>query len=225
MQSRFYRNHLLYPAIAWLAAIAAIRWLHVDLVLADWLFELEGRSWALRDHWLIQNLLHRRAQDLARLVGAGLLAAFLLGVWVKPLRRRRRALVYLFAATITSTLIIAAIKSISGVPCVWNLARYGGNDPYITIWNWSQLDPSRSGCFPGAHAGVGYAWVALYFLSLQVAPRWRWATLAGALILGLVFGVAQQLRGAHFLSHDLWSLAICWTTSLLWYVSMYRARF
>jgi membrane-associated PAP2 superfamily phosphatase len=24
------------------------------------------------------------------------------------------------------------------------------------------------------------------------------------------FGIAQQLRGAHFLSHDLWSFGVCW---------------
>jgi len=33
-----------------------------------------------------------------------------------------------------------------------------------------------------------------------------------------VFGIGQELRGAHFLSHDLWSLAIAWTSaSLLYY--------
>jgi membrane-associated PAP2 superfamily phosphatase len=38
--------------------------------------------------------------------------------------------------------------------------------------------------------------------------------------LGLLFGFSQQLRGAHFLSHDLWTLAICWGTALglfLWF--------
>lgn len=29
-------------------------------------------------------------------------------------------------------------------------------------------------------------------------------------MLGLTFGITQQLRGAHFLSHDLWSAALCW---------------
>ncbi len=34
------------------------------------------------------------------------------------------------------------------------------------------------------------------------------------LVAGLIFGISQQLRGAHFLSHDLWSLTICWLVAL-----------
>jgi len=30
------------------------------------------------------------------------------------------------------------------------------------------------------------------------------------LLAGTVFGLAQQLRGAHFISHDVASLAVCW---------------
>jgi len=36
-----------------------------------------------------------------------------------------------------------------------------------------------------------------------------------------VFGVSQQLRGAHFASHDVWTLTICWIVALL----LHRAMF
>jgi membrane-associated PAP2 superfamily phosphatase len=39
-----------------------------------------------------------------------------------------------------------------------------------------------------------------------VARRWLIAALAAGLLLGLV----QQLRGAHYLSHTLWTAWICW---------------
>jgi len=42
-----------------------------------------------------------------------------------------------------------------------------------------------------------------------VARRW----LAAALAAGLVLGVAQQLRGAHFMSHTLWSAWLCWVVA------------
>jgi membrane-associated PAP2 superfamily phosphatase len=41
-----------------------------------------------------------------------------------------------------------------------------------------------------------------------------------ALGLGGVFGLAQQLRGAHFLSHDVWTLMICWLIALALYLPM-----
>ncbi len=220
-QGQFYRQHLLYPLIAWLAAIVLIQWLHLDLVIADWLYALEGSEWALRDHWLAQGVLHSGAQDLVRVVGLLLIVIIVLSAWVEPLMRRRRALLYLFAATLTATIIIALFKKYSGVPCTWNLTRYGGTEAYVSIWNWSELDRSVAGCFPSGHAAVGFSWIAGYFLCLQYAPRWRWVALTAVLLLGLIFGFAQQLRGAHFLSHDLWSLAICWTTSALWYVKFY----
>lgn len=40
-------------------------------------------------------------------------------------------------------------------------------------------------------------------------------TLALPLTLGLVFGIGQQLRGAHFLSHDLWTAWLCWLCASL----------
>ena len=40
-------------------------------------------------------------------------------------------------------------------------------------------------------------------------PAWRIPALGVALAAGAAFGIAQQLRGAHFLSHDLGALALC----------------
>ena len=45
-----------------------------------------------------------------------------------------------------------------------------------------------------------------------VAARW-W--LAGAVLMGLVLGGSQQVRGAHFMSHTLWTGWLCWTTGWL----------
>ena len=196
-QSRFYKSHLLFPLIAWLAAVAIVQGMHLDLVLADWLYALQNRTWALRNHWLAQGVLHSAAQDLARLAGVTLVLALVAGKWIESLRKRRHALLYLFAATATSTVLIALFKKFSGVPCTWNLLRFGGTEAYASIWNWSSLDHSRGGCFPSGHAAVGYAWTAVYFLCLRYSRRWRWAGLAGPIVLGLIFGFAQQVRGAH----------------------------
>ena len=50
--------------------------------------------------------------------------------------------------------------------------------------------------------------------------------IAGALAIGLaaglVFGISQQFRGAHFLSHDIWSLALCWYLSLGIHYAIFR---
>ncbi len=39
-----------------------------------------------------------------------------------------------------------------------------------------------------------------------------------------MFGIAQQARGAHFVSHDLWSAFLVWTVTLSIYAFAFRAR-
>jgi membrane-associated PAP2 superfamily phosphatase len=41
---------------------------------------------------------------------------------------------------------------------------------------------------------------------------------------GLLFGIAQQSRGAHFVSHDVWSAFLVWIISLTVYTCIFRAR-
>jgi len=43
----------------------------------------------------------------------------------------------------------------------------------------------------------------------QTARRW----LAGAMLAGFVFGLAQQVRGAHYMSHTLWTAWLCWSVA------------
>lgn len=73
-------------------------------------------------------------------------------------------------------------------------------------------------CFPGGHSSGGFAQVASYYVLKQYHRPYAKFGLLFGIGLGAIFGLAQELRGAHFISHDLWSLAIAWTmASLLYY--------
>jgi membrane-associated PAP2 superfamily phosphatase len=111
-----------------------------------------------------------------------------------------------------------------GRDCPWDLLRYGGDRAYFGWYSSRPASMPDASCFPAGHAGAGYAWVALYFFFLARRPGWRWRGLAIGLGAGAIFGAAQQLRGAHFLSHDLWTLMICWSMALLLYVGMLAPR-
>ena len=52
-----------------------------------------------------------------------------------------------------------------------------------------------------------------YFVLRDRAPRAARIWLAAALAAGLVLGVSQQMRGAHFMSHTLWTAWLCWTVA------------
>lgn len=175
-----------------------------DVWLADRIYRWEGGHWALRDAWWTSRLLH----DGGRLLTV-LAWTVCAGVMIVDARRRvlsmhaRAALRYLVAAVALCAVLVATLKRVSGIDCPWDLLRYGG------VHDASTALAGAGTCFPAGHAGAGYAWIALYFALAHAAPRWRWRGLWGGLALGGVFGVTQQLRGAHFLSHDVAALLLC----------------
>ena len=54
-------------------------------------------------------------------------------------------------------------------------------------------------------------------------PRAARAALIGALALGAVFSLGRTMQGAHFMSHNLWTLLFDWCISLICYrLVLYR---
>lgn len=211
----FYRRHGQWPLLVLGAVFAAWTLGHGDLWLADRLYAWEGHAWALRHAWATQTLIHLVGRDLSTAAWLAVFAAWLVAGMRAGWAHLRRPLAYLLLATALSTLLVAWIKSWSNVDCPWDLARYGGTRAYFGLFEWRPAGMARGVCFPAGHAGGGYTWLALYFFLLAVKPRLRWLGLAVGLGTGLLFGLSQQLRGAHFLSHDLAALAICWGCALL----------
>ena len=205
-------------ALAWcgfIVLMAVVHWLALDFRLADALYGLQGGEWVLKDHVLLQDWLHRGGRTLSQWMGGGVILALLASLPSTPLRPWRRPLLFLFLAVAGSTLVVSTLKHLVSMECPWDLARYGGEWPYVGLLKWRPGGMPDTACFPAGHASAGYAWLALYFFLAATLPRLRWLGLATGLGLGLVFGITQQLRGAHFLSHDLWTLMLCWTISTL----------
>lgn len=167
-------------------------------------------GFALRDHWLLEGVLHQGARALA----GGLVLWLALGLrWplgvLRRLKPARRA--WLLAATLGGMLLVSALKRGSLTSCPWDLQAFGGLARHVSHWDWRQADGGPGHCFPAGHASAGFAWVAGWFAFRDRHPRVARAWLAAALLAGAATGVAQQLRGAHFASHTLWTAWICWT--------------
>lgn len=207
-------GRLLVPPIALMALAMAVDLLGLDLRLADLLYGLQGQQWALRSQLVTESIVHVLGRDLVAVAWLCVLAG-IAATWVRPdWRGQRRALACLALSVLLSTLLVAWIKSWSHMDCPWDLARYGGSRAYLGLFAARPDGMPAAACFPAGHASGGYAWMALYFLFLAIRPAWRWHGLAAGAALGLVFGGSQQLRGAHFLSHDLWTTALCWIVAV-----------
>ena len=220
------------PAALWLHLIVPLAWLGVlaawtgplggDRWLADRIYAWQGYSWALRDAWLTKTAIHVWGRNLSALAWLALLATWTWARLSGRARTLRLPVGYLLLAVLASCLAVSWIKSWSNMDCPWDLLRYGGRREFIGLIEARPPGMDRGRCFPAGHASAGYAWLALYFFFLAVAPRWRWLGLCIGLGLGLVFGISQQLRGAHFASHDLYTAGICWLVALGLYVAVLR---
>jgi len=214
---RFWRNHLVWPALVFSVVFGVIELTHLDLLLADWIYAMEGGSWSLRRDYILSDILHSGGRDAMVILLLLVILGALLSLWLDRLKPYRQALWYLAAALPLTPLQVWLIKQISHIDCPWDLLRYGGRNPYISLFQSHPGTFEYGQCFPGSHASAGYTLVALYFFFLHVRPEWRYWGLGAGLLIGLVFDIDQQLRGAHFLSHGMTSLALAWLGALLLY--------
>lgn len=203
-------SHLLWPALAFFGVSLVLELGSVDLRLADWIYQGSGAAWSLRDAWLTSALIHEGGRTLVGVMTVVLLALFA-GAWVWPaLRPWRRGLAYLVVSTLGAALLINVLKQLTHIDCPWDLLRYGGSQAYAGIYDLDSWGMRHGACFPAGHASAAYAWFGLYYVAREYRPRWRIPLLGSVVLAGLVFGIGQQLRGAHFVSHDWWTACLCW---------------
>ena len=174
----------------------------------------EPSGFALRDHWWMAKIMHAGARN----VGWIFFIAMLIGIWrpwgaLRALPTADR--VCLFLSVLTALLAVTLIKGFSQTSCPWDLQAFGGAAPYVSHWNLWVRDGGGGHCFPAGHASTGFAFMAAYFgLRQNNAPgAMKW--LLVAMSIGFSLGISQQMRGAHFMSHTLWTAWLCWTVGWL----------
>ena len=210
----FYQQHLWLPLAAFAVLSVLLMGLGVDQWLADQIYAAGGHTWALQSSPLVEGIIHEGGRQASKWAWIAVAMCLLLALVYRPFASWRVPLAYLLLSTLLATTLVAIVKRGTHMDCPWDLLRYGGEKAYYGLFSRRPVGMGSAGCFPAGHASAGYAWVALYFFFLATRPRWRWVGLGAAMALGLLFGIAQQLRGAHFLSHDLWALMLCWLVAL-----------
>jgi membrane-associated PAP2 superfamily phosphatase len=221
----FWTTHAWMPLALFLPLFLCIEWLGLDRVVAHALFfDAAADQWlgAGSGDWWAHRLIHDGGRWFARCIAATVLVLWLGSFVCADARPWRRTAGFVFLAMITSILVVGLLKTVTNVDCPWDLAEFGGDRPYVGLFADRTDSLSRAQCFPGAHSSSGFALVCFYFVFRDRSRRAaRWALLAACLVWA-VFSLGQQARGAHFLSHDLASLAIVWFVQLLLYARLMR---
>lgn len=205
----------LWITVAALVVVLAWDLSGLDLTVSSWYGNSAG--FALRDAWWTSRLVH----DGGRLVAALVLLAMLVDaarpMLLPPPRGPERSRRWLWiAATLVCLLLIPGIKRISATSCPWDLSLFGGVAQHLSHWRWGVPDGAGGHCFPSGHAVAAFAFFSLHFLWRAHRPALARAALLAVLLVGALFGWVQMVRGAHFISHTLWSAWLCWLVCVTW---------
>jgi membrane-associated PAP2 superfamily phosphatase len=205
------------PVSLYIAFIIPIIWWDIDWHLANYWYQLEGEQWALRYSWLTQKIVHDGGHDLAVGLYIIVLLLYLFSFKSRLLAKYKGGLAYLSLSLPLATLTVSLFKRLTTVDCPWSVIDFGGQHQYQSWFTslWSPIAEAGH-CFPSGHASSAYMFFGVYFFSRHYWPKQSALILAFIVSMGLIFGFDQQIRGAHYLSHDISSAFICWL--VCWFI-------
>ena len=217
---RFWWRHAILPGLLFALVTLPFEVSDLDLWLSDPFYDFSARRWTYLEAWWSRNLLHRGGRFVVWSLGAVPVVVLLLSVRRAHLVRWRRTCAYLLVCVATPPVLVVLLKVLTNRHCPLAMTRYGGDVAWTRMFDFAPAvlaggNPGR--CFPAAHAASALTLVSLYFVARALGHKRPWVWAMPSLALATVFAFGQHVRGAHFFSHNLWSLAICWTVALVAY--------
>ena len=213
-------DRTLWPAVLVLAGgLVLFEFTGLDLAVQDRLFDSEARRWAVDATNPAGRAIFYTGPKALIILTAVAVLALALGParWRDRLRFARRDL-WVALLTLVSVPVLAGLgKDVTNTFCPSEIRRYGGDVPYVKVFErYPENDrPARRGRgFPAGHASGGFALLGL--LWLRRTRAWKLGGFALGLGAGWWMGGYQMLKGAHYLSHTLVTMFLAWIVMLAW---------
>lgn len=192
----------------------------LDRVLTGLFFDARRGGFWLKDFWWLSAVGHEGFKN-AVLVFWGLLLIAGFGP-LKVSVHWRGAVRHAAAGMALAVVLVSLLKQWSPHSCPWDLVFYGGVADWFPLFGALPEHPGPGRCLPAGHSVSGFSLFALYF---ALRTQWRRAAryaLAVAIVLGVAASAVQVARGAHFVSHALWTAWIAWAINVVY--AAFRSR-
>jgi len=194
----------------------------LDVAISNLFYE-PGVGFIGRHSFFLEDILHDRAKQAVIVIGVFAIAGFVLSLLPTRLRQFRRPLGYLVLAMALCTSLVTPLKALTQVQCPWSLQQYGGDQVHTPLLSPRPPTDKPGRCWPGGHASSGFSLLALFFMLRDRRPRAARVALLVALTLGTILSIGRTMQGAHFMSHNLWTLLFDWCISVICYrLVLYR---
>ena len=219
---RFYALHAGVPALIALVVLGVFETTNLDVRIEDSFYDPVTRHFPLAMHSLFETVYHDFGRLTVILLGVTLVGLVICSYWRPDLRRWRRGFIYGALCLALGPLTMAQLKHNSAIHCPRALEIYGGDKPYVRLFDPVPAGMEPGHCWPGGHSSGGFAMMSLYFVFRRRRPWLARAWLGGGFLYGFGLGFGRVVEGAHFVSHNLWAALICWTLSLVLYELILR---
>lgn len=213
----FYLRQGLLLAASGLGLLLLFHLTRLDILLEDAWFTSSDAVWPLRNAWWSRTLIHQWLRYFLILAALGCIVLS----W-----KRRHAVDALRwrvvgAACVVIPLAVSLGKRASPMHCPWDVDRYGGAAPYFDLFSAVSTHITNMGhCFPAGFVSCASWLFAFALLRYPEQPRASLRIWLGVAALCLAMGAVQQMRGAHFFSHVLWTLWLSWALVVLLHATL-----
>ena len=189
-------------------------WPALDLMVTRYFFDASTQSFPA-NHWGWVHAMYVATPWLSRsLFVLGCVAWFLLpwSGWPQAKAWRRRLLAWLLMAVLGLGLVVDwALKDNVGRPRPEQLQVFGGNTPFVPVFEPSKhCDMNCS--FVSGHAAAGFS-LMVWGMWANRSRRKRWTEIG--VVAGLLIGCVRMAQGGHFLSDVVFSGWAVWLTYVL----------
>lgn len=218
MQIDFIKKQIIFLAFC---LFVLWQWFPVDGSLDFYLIQpwisTTGQFYLKHDFYL-EVINHKYVKNILIAVYLGFFVMIGASFKYESLKKSRWNYSYFLILVIITTSTIGILKSQSDHACPWDMIIQEQHS-----YSWI-LNKTNGHCFPGGHASTGFALMAGYFIFRDQDKKRAYFYLCAGLILGFGMGWAQMMRGAHFLSHNLWTGWITWMINVIAY-AIFQTRF
>jgi membrane-associated PAP2 superfamily phosphatase len=222
-------DRTLWPSIVITCLVfLMIEFTGIDLWVQDHFYNFKSQSWIVDDDAPIPRLLfYTGPKSLIWVFGILIIVASIFygkfRQWFPRINFARRDMWIVAATLATAPALVSFGKATTNTFTPSQIRRYGGNVPYVKViehYPANDRPTKRGRGFPAGHASGGFALLSL--IGLASTRRGQAIGLSTSLGIGTIMGVYQMLKGAHYLSHTLVTIGVCWIIFLIWRRILHR---
>jgi membrane-associated PAP2 superfamily phosphatase len=205
-------HHVLFTGILLLICLLWFELTPTDIWLQKLLYHETTHTWLWdRNEKITLFLFYDGIKVAIAVFGLGMIASLFALRKSPVVQQYRKGMLIVSLSLILVPAIAAGLKATTNVACPRDLSSFGGNVPYVRLFEHypaGEKPQERQRCYPAGHASGGFALMSLFFLFHTARNRKR-ALLFG-ITTGWLMGTYKMLIGDHFLSHTIVTMLLAW---------------